>query len=185
MSDNQEVEKLSARVGSAMIQLGRKLVCPEAAGVAIACEQDVPKLFAELGKTKVQLAEERASREAAELAHNFRTAELQACHVKLAQQLAQCVNLKQQFHSEEARLNQSIRDLEATALGATGMGVARQVAKLECGPLQQTSPSWRSVLKKKLLLKWHPDRQPSREHAALATQVMQELQNRPEWHGEV
>jgi len=59
--------------------------------------------------------------------------------------------------------------------------LARQVAEFECGPLRESSMQARIALKKKLLVKWHPDKQPSAEHVALATQVMQELQNRPEW----
>ncbi|CAE8685995.1 unnamed protein product, partial [Polarella glacialis] len=59
--------------------------------------------------------------------------------------------------------------------------VVRQLAKFECAPLQECDHQDRASLKKKLLLKWHPDKQPSCTHASLATQVMQELQNRAEW----
>lgn len=62
--------------------------------------------------------------------------------------------------------------------------VVRQMAELECGPLRRCSDSERQQFKKKLLLKWHPDKQPSTQHSDLATQIMQELQNRPEWSRE-
>lgn len=59
--------------------------------------------------------------------------------------------------------------------------LARQMAEYECAPLRRCTSADRVAQKKKLLLKWHPDKQASAQHAALATQVMQELQNCPEW----
>lgn len=61
------------------------------------------------------------------------------------------------------------------------LGLAKQVAELECGPLRQCTLENRPILKKKILVKWHPDKQPSLQHMTLATQVTQELQNQPEW----
>lgn len=59
--------------------------------------------------------------------------------------------------------------------------MVQNMAELECQPLRHCNGEMRAALKKKLLLKWHPDKQPSQDHAALATAVMQELQNRYEW----
>jgi len=57
----------------------------------------------------------------------------------------------------------------------------RSLVALEVGPLRQCEVASREALKKKILLKWHPDKQPSEEHRSLATQVMQELQNSEGW----
>jgi len=57
----------------------------------------------------------------------------------------------------------------------------RAFAALECGLLEGRSPSEHRELKRKLMLKWHPDKAPSEAHAALATQVVQEMQLLPQW----
>lgn len=57
----------------------------------------------------------------------------------------------------------------------------RSLVALEVGPLRLCEAASREALKKKILLKWHPDKQPSEEHRSLATQVMQELQNSEGW----
>ena len=44
-----------------------------------------------------------------------------------------------------------------------GEELAREVAVTECEPLASCGHCERSALKKKLLLKWHPDKQPSTE----------------------
>mmetsp|Transcript_91012 Transcript_91012/g.161199 ORF Transcript_91012/g.161199 Transcript_91012/m.161199 type:complete len:623 (+) Transcript_91012:85-1953(+) len=76
---------------------------------------------------------------------------------------------------------QTAREAYRTRQAPQREEVVRQMAEFECGPLRQCSSESRVAIKKKLLLKWHPDKQPSMENAALATAVMQELQNRPEW----
>lgn len=60
--------------------------------------------------------------------------------------------------------------------------LAKRVAEVEAAPLKRSSVEERASLRRKLLLKWHPDKQPSLEHAELATRVMQELQQRPDWN---
>jgi len=59
--------------------------------------------------------------------------------------------------------------------------VIRSIASFECAPLRHALSHDHATLKKKIWMKWHPDKQPSPDHAALATQVVQELQNRAEW----
>jgi len=70
--------------------------------------------------------------------------------------------------------------------GSIGRGptdrIERRIAEMEFKPLQKVDGPEKIVLQKKLMLKWHPDKQPSSEHRILATQVMQELQNHPDWH---
>lgn len=107
-----------------------------------------------------------------------------------------CFSLRRQLNAhgrlvdENSRLRQRLAEVEQSLRASEAEGrrrgcrqsVVGQIAELECGPLRQCTVEMRQTLKKKLLVKWHPDKQPSRDHAALATQVMQELQNRPEWH---
>jgi len=57
----------------------------------------------------------------------------------------------------------------------------KQIVKMEAEPLIKCMGEDRKKMKQKLLLKWHPDKQPSAEHGSLATEVIQELQNSAEW----
>lgn len=85
---------------------------------------------------------------------------------------------------ENAHLKQQIRNMEAQSRAPTSPGqeeIIRKLVELECEPLRQCASDDRAALKKKILIKWHPDKQPSCDHVAFATQVTQELQNRPEW----
>lgn len=93
---------------------------------------------------------------------------------------------------EASLLRQRVSDLEARLAAQQHQqqqamsreSVVRQLSELECIPLRsQCSAEDRLAVKKRLLVKWHPDKQPSADHVALATEVMQELQNRPEWEG--
>lgn len=59
--------------------------------------------------------------------------------------------------------------------------LATHMAGAECGPLRNCAAEQKAALKKKLLLKWHPDKQPSADHSTFATRVMQEMQNCAEW----
>eukprot|EP00930_Biecheleria_cincta_P062917 TRINITY_DN4836_c0_g1_i1.p1 TRINITY_DN4836_c0_g1~~TRINITY_DN4836_c0_g1_i1.p1 ORF type:complete len:353 (-),score=101.72 TRINITY_DN4836_c0_g1_i1:184-1209(-) len=59
--------------------------------------------------------------------------------------------------------------------------MAKAIAEFEAAALSKSSEADRAAIKKKLLLKWHPDKQPSAEHSELSKQVMQELQNLPCW----
>jgi len=72
-------------------------------------------------------------------------------------------------------------DTPSPAEARPDLEFVRSLATLEVSPLRQCTADDREALKKKILLKWHPDKQPSAEHKCLATQVMQELQNCAEW----
>lgn len=89
--------------------------------------------------------------------------------------------LYEEAQRENSRLKQEVREARRPPPSLPKEELARQMAALECGPLLRCTSAERVAFKKKLLLKWHPDKQPSQHHAVLATQVMQELQNRPEW----
>lgn len=83
---------------------------------------------------------------------------------------------------ENTRLKaELLREVHRPRAAAPREEVVRQMAAFECGPLRRCTSENRIAIKKKLLLKWHPDKQPSMENASLATAVMQELQNQPEW----
>lgn len=83
---------------------------------------------------------------------------------------------------ENQRLRQQLVNAQQRWRAPPSQGeVAQQVAALECEPLRQCSSQDHASIKKRLLLKWHPDKQPSADHACFGTQVMQELQNQPSW----
>jgi len=71
----------------------------------------------------------------------------------------------------------SRRASQAEVRRASQAELAKQAAELESVSVRAHSPS----VRKKILLKWHPDKQPGEANRAFATKVMQELQNRPEW----
>lgn len=84
---------------------------------------------------------------------------------------------------EIARLRRELQEARASKLprASSQDEMVRQVAALECLPLKRAGKDERPTMKKRLLLKWHPDKQISTDNASFATQVTQELQNRPEW----
>jgi len=59
--------------------------------------------------------------------------------------------------------------------------LAAQMADTECAALRRCSSEEKAALKKRLLLKWHPDKQPSADHSNFATLVVQEMQNCAVW----
>jgi len=119
----------------------------------------------------MEVQAERRKREDAERQVNFLRRRSQVAD----QALRENQTLKQQLREAE--------DRQAAAAVPSREEVVRQLAELECGPLRLASSEERMSVKKRLLVKWHPDKQPSADHVPLATQVMQELQNRPEWAG--
>jgi len=83
---------------------------------------------------------------------------------------------------ESARLRKQLHAAEQMARAPPSRDdVVGTLARLECEPLRSCSSQDRASLKKRLLLKWHPDKQPSVQHVDLSKMVMQELQNREEW----
>lgn len=99
----------------------------------------------------------------------------------MLQRKANSWHLYQEAQREVNRLKYELMEVRSAPPSYSRDEVARQMAELECSPLRYCATADRVAQKKKLLLKWHPDKQASPQHAALATQVMQELQNCPEW----
>lgn len=69
----------------------------------------------------------------------------------------------------------------ATPVVETNDDFVHALAAMEVAPLQNCPESSREALKKKILFKWHPDKQPSDEHKTLSTKVMQAIQNEKAW----
>lgn len=90
-------------------------------------------------------------------------------------------DLYDEVQRENSRLKQELREVRRAPKKPSKEELAKQMAEMECLPFRRCTSAERVVLKKKLLLKWHPDKQPSPDHSVLATQVMQEMQNLPEW----
>lgn len=61
--------------------------------------------------------------------------------------------------------------------------LACSLASLEGEALGQCEQSQRGDVKRKILLRWHPDKAPSRHHVNFATLVTQELTALPAWQG--
>jgi len=158
-----------------------------------------------------QLAQQKVQCEGRLAAEKRRCADLRAQHeVQLAAERHKAQVLRQKVASQEweiegllrekARLCQRVKEMQnlnepqeckkcknresrAPTARLDEQGLVKQIAEMECRPLRSKSPHTQSALKRKLLVKWHPDKQPSGQHVALATGVMQEMQNRPEWRG--
>lgn len=101
---------------------------------------------------------------------------------KLKSERAQLAKEKTKLQSELLRMAQ-LRSKVGAAERAKpeNDNLAGKIADMECSPLKSCAPEDKASLKKKLLLKWHPDKQPSPEQAMFATQVVQEMQNRSVW----
>jgi chromosome segregation ATPase len=108
----------------------------------------------------------------------------------LQAQLTSKVHQLERLSQEKARLEKLVKDLrrpkvtEATVAGPSKLGqqaLAKQIADSECRILEHSSWEIQQALQKRLLLKWHPDKQPSAENAHLATLVVQEMQNLAVW----
>eukprot|EP00933_Yihiella_yeosuensis_P025685 TRINITY_DN19923_c5_g1_i1.p1 TRINITY_DN19923_c5_g1~~TRINITY_DN19923_c5_g1_i1.p1 ORF type:complete len:486 (+),score=113.12 TRINITY_DN19923_c5_g1_i1:40-1497(+) len=105
------------------------------------------------------------------------------CRRQAEQEASRCrstMHRHDQVMQENARLRQQL-SMQKVPRQPTREQVICQLAKFECAVLLECCSEEREKMKKKLLLKWHPDKQPSADHTELATQVMQELQNRSEW----
>lgn len=59
--------------------------------------------------------------------------------------------------------------------------VVSALATLELNQLSSLSQQERAAAKRRLLLRWHPDKNGTGGGGELATRLMQELQTRPEW----
>jgi len=55
------------------------------------------------------------------------------------------------------------------------------IAELECDPLKRCSEEERPSLRRRLLLKWHPDKAPVEANRDLATKVTQAMMSLPYW----
>lgn len=82
---------------------------------------------------------------------------------------------------ENVALKKQLQKAEATAASRAAGALPKQIAEMECSPLRCCRGDARPTIKKKLMMKWHPDKQPTAEHVEFATQVMQAMQNQPEW----
>jgi hypothetical protein len=139
-------------------------------------EEQSHQLRRSISEIKEQ-AQNRIKTEAAEAAkENLRLktekVNLEKSNAKLRRDMAQLLKMK------GANVANSKNQACASSL-------AGKIADMECGPLKSCAAEEKAALKKKLLLKWHPDKQPTPDHAALATQVMQEMQNRASWKDEL
>lgn len=141
-------------------------------------DEDVRSLMQELRACRDRASEWRRLGEERE-----RALAAEARRREDAERLAAALQQERLLHQEVMRENAALK--EAAFHGLAGPlppeALARRIAELECGPLRRSSPQLRSGLRRRLLAKWHPDKQPSADHAALATLVMQEMQNRLEW----
>jgi len=86
-----------------------------------------------------------------------------------------------QRESQKTQTSRAQAPVAPAAPAVNQEALVKQIADMECRPLRGKGSKVAGALKKKLLVKWHPDKQPSADHGVLATSVMQEMQNRPEW----
>jgi len=161
------------------------------------CQAELRSLTAQLTEAREQAERLKANKEdiAAEREHR-RKAEDRSAKLELECRAHQQAILKMQeqkakehakLAAENARLERKLRQL-STRKGMTSPRpssdtnqLAAHMAGAECGPLRRCSTTEKVALKKKLLLKWHPDKQPSADHSTFATRVMQEMQSCIEW----
>jgi hypothetical protein len=147
------------------------------------------KIAFQKAQCEAQLAEEKRSNRDIKEQSDLRLAAERHKNAGLQQKLAAQVWQLEGAVRERERLRLRVQELELqkkTTTGCQGTCInqptlVRQVAEMECRPLLNQSLQVQIALKKKLLVKWHPDKQPSSDHSVFATRVMQEMQNRREW----
>jgi len=164
-------------------------------------EAEVHSLTAQLMDAKekaerLKTNEEKRLGDVAAERERRREAEGEAAKLQLKCRLQEqaFLKIKKDKAKENARLAAEKADLERklkqmhkrTGAGSTkpcfdNGHLATHMADAECGPLGRCAVEEKAALKKKLLLKWHPDKQPSADHSMFATRVMQEMQNCAEW----
>jgi len=181
-SDQDTVQLADART-----MLGRLVAAWEEAEQARVRAHDSEKrsMTARLQATRdtvQQLKEDKArlEQERADEARRCLQAEVNATQMRqrLAADARDLRALREKLARADALAEQQRRSRTAPC---TKEELVKRLAEFECKPLRSCDQQGLAALRKKILLKWHPDKQPSQDHAALATQVMQELQNRPEW----
>lgn len=59
--------------------------------------------------------------------------------------------------------------------------VIRGMVDIECEPLGRCSPGDRREVKRRLMLRWHPDKAPSEAHRSAATAILQGMLSHPTW----
>jgi hypothetical protein len=128
-----------------------------------------------------QAALERKSRKDAE----EQVTKLQAkCQVQ-EQGLSKLRSEKLQLGKRNDILEKTVKQLRKTGLQQSVScdmdRLVSQLADAECAPLKRCAADEKAALRKRLLLKWHPDKQPSAEHSKFATLVVQDMQNNPLW----
>lgn len=152
-------------------------------------KDQVERLKTSQQKLAADCAVERKGRkEAEDLASKLQS----KCHIQ-EQGLTKLKNDKNRLCKEKAGLEKKVHHLRKTlasnnstshssnSLGSDFDRLAIQMAETECRPLKRCSAEEKAALKKKLLLKWHPDKQPSADHSSFATRVVQEMQNHAAW----
>lgn len=172
-----------------------------ASASSAAAEAEKAELRSQLSKAESQISRLSQSSERMRLEHNAQLAALRAessaqarkhtieresMRREAAAAMSDASRLQRALADEKRRsaevLRHSLTDARRSAgpacLPSTPQAVAPIIAGMEVESLRQADPEVRARLKKKLQLKWHPDKC---INAALAKCVMQELQQRPEW----
>jgi hypothetical protein len=118
--------------------------------------------------------------------------DLASAQIRLQRQVQEVAHLERENSSLRQRRRDAERleaenaslkkQLESAAYQRDQESLGRRIASVELLPLKKMSPADKQVFKKRLLLKWHPDKQPCPEQSELATEVMQELQTHPNWN---
>lgn len=145
--------------------------------------EQAERLKASQLKYSADMATERKCRREAE----ERGAKMQQkcqLHEQVALKLkSQKMQLAKENSSLERKLKQLRKGMDAKSVSRDfdSDRLAAHMADRECGPLRRCAVEEKGALRKKLLLKWHPDKQPSTDHAKFATHVVQEMQNCPAW----
>ncbi|CAJ1454024.1 unnamed protein product, partial [Effrenium voratum] len=145
----------------------------------------------EIASVKRELELERAAREVAEAASGQAAAEI-------ARLQEQCGALQQKLRASERsrmaaemQIRQLSADLDKAAYAAPQKAAPKSLDEvvsglvaLEARDLRGVESAEKALLKRKLLLRWHPDKNSAGNGGAseLAKRITQELQAHPEWN---
>eukprot|EP00435_Cladocopium_sp_Y103_P067606 s1130_g30.t1 len=142
----------------------------------------------EIAMLKKELEQERLARAAAEASWHQEcnaTVQLREQCGKLQQQLRNAERDRMTSEMQVRQLSADLQHARAVALDepATLEDVISSVVSLEVKQLQTLNPEERQLAKRRLLLRWHPDKNAGTGAGNdLAKRVMQGLQVHPEWN---
>lgn len=195
MTSSANAASEAARVGDRLTDASKSAACPSESSTCCECSQEASELREQLSELKGRLHEERLARCTAEelaAASGSELGSLQQEREDLTRKLRHAeraaMATEMQVRTLQSELENARRKLAAAPAApcrslSSMDEVVRALVTLELGKLREASDAEKAAEKRRLLLRWHPDKNSGGGGGGgdLATRVLQEIHSRPEW----